>query len=76
MTHEITVFTKDGCVPCKMTKATLEKLGLQFKERNINHDDTARDELIAQGFQSVPLVFIDGKPEIKGFRPDLLAKIA
>ncbi|MDR0899762.1 MAG: glutaredoxin family protein [Lactobacillaceae bacterium] len=71
----ITVFTKDGCVSCKMTKETLKQLGIEFTERNINHDETAIQELISQGFQTVPLVMVDGVPKIAVFRPDKLKEL-
>ncbi|TYC50165.1 glutaredoxin-like protein NrdH [Weissella muntiaci] len=73
---EITVFTKDNCIQCKMTKKTLEQYGVTFKERNVSADESALAYLKEQGYQSVPVVMSKLFEPINGFRPDLLANLA
>ncbi|GAK30603.1 glutaredoxin-like protein NrdH [Weissella oryzae SG25] len=71
----ITVFTKDNCIQCKMTKKTLEQYGISFEERNVSQDAEALKFLKGQGYQSVPVVMAQDFEPINGFRPDLLATL-
>ncbi|MHC9532282.1 glutaredoxin-like protein NrdH [Dellaglioa sp. BT-FLS60] len=73
---KITVFTKNNCIQCKMTKRFLEENNVDFDERNISEDDNAIDYLKGQGFQAVPVVEAPGFDTIAGFRPDMLKKLA
>ena len=49
---------------------------MTFTAYNVDEDDRAYDELIARGFRSVPVTFVDDRP-IKGFdEPALETAIA
>lgn len=74
--QNVTIYTKDNCIQCKMTKKTLAAYGITFTERNVSQDNKALQLLKEQGFQSVPVVMTDGMEPINGFRPDLLSELA
>lgn len=72
MNQLVKIFTKDGCMQCKMTKRFLTDHQIQFEEHNINQQPQALTYLKQQGFQSVPVVVTDSQPPIIGFRPSEL----
>lgn len=74
--QNVTVFSKDNCIQCKMTKKTLEQYGIAYVERNVSHDAEALAFLKEQGYQSVPVVMSKDMDPINGFRPDLLSSLA
>ena len=66
---KVTIYSTPWCAFCKTEKQYLEHLGVAFKERDIEEDDGAMDELLAKvGGQasSVPVTDIDGVI-IRGF---------
>lgn len=71
----ITLFTKNGCPQCRMTRNYLSTHNIPFTERNINNEPEAVNYLKAQGFKAVPVVEADGMDAFSGFRPDVLAKL-
>jgi glutaredoxin-like protein NrdH len=71
---EITVYTKNDCVQCKMTKKFLEQMGVNYKTINIDEQPEYVDYLKARGHRQTPVVAIDGLEEFTGFRPDVLKK--
>ncbi|CAH0417420.1 glutaredoxin-like protein NrdH [Periweissella fabaria] len=74
--NKLTVFTKDNCIQCKMTKRFLEARGIAFEEKNVSTNPEYVDYLKAQGFQSVPVVEGANIDSIAGFRPDALQQLA
>lgn len=65
----VVIYSAPWCAFCKTEKQYLEHLGVAFKERDIEEDDGAMDELLAKvGGQasSVPVTDIDGVI-IRGF---------
>lgn len=68
----ITIYTKNGCVQCKMTKKYLQEHNINFEEKNINTDPNAVDYLKDLGYRSVPVLFTKDDNPIVGFRPDKL----
>lgn len=73
---KLTVFTKNNCIQCKMTKRFLAEHGIDFEEKNINDNPEYIDYLKGQGFGAVPVVEGVGIETIAGFRPDVLKKLA
>lgn len=71
----VTVYTKNNCVQCMMTKKTLLQYGVDFTEKNVEDNIEAMEFLKSEGYQAVPVVFADQQEPIKGFRPDLLKKL-
>lgn len=69
----ITVYTKNNCMPCKMTKRKLHELGVNYKEINVDEDLTALEYLMECGLRSLPVVFKDDEPVvIGGYAPNIL----
>ncbi len=52
----ITVFSQDNCVPCKKVKTWLDNKGVEYTERNIQHDPTAFEELVSMNYNSTPVI--------------------
>ncbi|MCP8856867.1 glutaredoxin-like protein NrdH [Latilactobacillus fuchuensis] len=72
----ITLYTKNGCPQCRMTKHFLETHDVTFVEHNINDDPQYIDYLRENGFQAVPVLEADGIDSFSGFRPAELQKLA
>lgn len=68
----IDVYTKDACQPCRATKRTMDRAGLEYNEiRAADH----MDELAPLGHTSAPVVVVtddngDMVDHWAGFRPD------
>ncbi|WP_416588714.1 redoxin NrdH [Lactiplantibacillus plantarum] len=73
---KVTIFTKNNCMQCKMTKKFLTAHNIAFEEKNINTNPEYVDYLKNQGFHAVPVVEINGEDSIAGFRPDALKQLA
>lgn len=72
----ITVYTKNNCMPCKMTKRKLQELGVSYKEINVDEDLSALEFLMECGFRSLPVVFNnDGPIVIGGYATNILETI-
>jgi glutaredoxin-like protein NrdH len=75
--NTITLYTKDNCPQCKMTKKFLADKNLSFEEINIDVETQYIDSLKEKGFRSVPVITTaDEKVTIVGFRPDQLRTLA
>lgn len=72
----ITVYTKNRCPQCLITKKYLLNKGLEYNEVNIDENHEAKkyisDEL---GFSSLPVVTSDLLEAFSGFRPEELDKL-
>ena len=70
----IDVYTKDACQPCRSTKRTLDRLGLDYTDRRaVEHMDV----LAPLGHTSAPVVVVtddngDMVDHWAGFSPDKL----
>jgi len=71
----ITLFSKNNCMQCKMTKRFLSENNISFEEVNIDNEPNAIDWLKEKGFQSVPVITSDATTVV-GFRPDQLRQLA
>ena len=73
MAKKVTVYSKADCMQCNFTKKWLMDEGLEYEEIRADLDDKAlayvKDEL---GFNSLPVVVIEGEVPFHGFRPDRL----
>lgn len=65
----IQVFSKSSCVQCTATYRALDKLGLEYEVIDLAEDEAALTEILAMGYQQVPVV-VDGEDHWAGFRPD------
>ena len=73
---KVTVYSKNNCMQCKMTKRFLSEHNVEFEEHNISQNPEYVSYLKDHGFQAVPVVEAPGVPAFYGFRPDQLTKIA
>ncbi|MFT9267270.1 glutaredoxin-like protein NrdH [Oenococcus sp.] len=71
---DITVYTKNDCVQCKMTKKFLTSMGADFREINIDQHPEFVAQLKEAGYRQTPVVKIDGLDAFSGFRPNVLKK--
>jgi glutaredoxin-like protein NrdH len=70
---KVTVYTKNGCPQCDMTKNVLSGEGIDFEVFNIEDDDVKYDYVVnTLGLRQMPVVVVEGKEPFSGFRPDLL----
>lgn len=51
------IYTKPGCGYCTQAKDHLSKLGLAYEEINVATDPAAREKLIAEGHQTLPVLY-------------------
>lgn len=72
----ITLYTKNNCPQCNMTKRFLIDKQIDYVERNIDTEPQYVDWLKEQGFRSVPVLTKEDTPAIVGFRPDQLRSLA
>lgn len=57
---KVTIYSKGYCPYCKMAKATLKKLGLNFDELDITNNTRFEQEMRQRSKRrSVPQIFID-----------------
>lgn len=72
----VTVYSKNNCMQCKMTKRYLTEHNVDFQEINVSNQPEYVDYLKNLGYQSVPVVMLDDADPIVGFRPDELKELA
>ena len=72
----ITVYTKNGCPQCDMTKRVLTGEGIEFTPINVDEDLDAREYVInVLGLTSMPVVVVEGQEPFTGFQPDKLQEL-
>jgi len=71
---KVTIYSTTWCAFCKTEKQYLEKLGVNFVEKDIEEDAAAHQELMGKiggNFRGVPVTDIDGDL-VRGFdRPKI-----
>ncbi|CAK1223581.1 MULTISPECIES: glutaredoxin-like protein NrdH [Fructobacillus] len=72
---QVTVFTKNNCVQCKMTKRYLDNMGVGYEEINIEEQPEYLAQLKDAGFKQTPVVQIAGQEAFSGFQPDALKSL-
>ncbi|WP_010622951.1 glutaredoxin-like protein NrdH [Paucilactobacillus suebicus] len=72
----VTVFSKNNCVQCKMTKRFLAEHHVDFIEHNIDEQPQYIDGLKQEGFLATPVVKLANGKTFSGFRPDQLKQLA
>lgn len=68
------IYTSSTCPYCTMAKDYFNEKGVNFEEKNVQTDATAREELMAKGYTGVPVIVI-GEEEIVGFDKARLEKL-
>jgi glutaredoxin-like protein NrdH len=72
---KITVWTKNNCVQCDMTKKELTKRGINFEEQSLEDNPLAVEGFKDQGLLAAPIVETDTK-KWSGFRLDKIKSLA
>lgn len=73
---KITVYTKDGCPQCVMTKTVLKEEGIEFEEINVEEDQAAFEYVANElNIRQMPVVVAEGQEPFSGFRPDRLKEL-
>lgn len=70
----ITVFSKNNCMQCKMTKKFLEKEAVAFQEINIDEQPEYIEHVKDLGFAAAPVIQA-GDIVFSGFQPAKLKEI-
>lgn len=72
---KVTIYSRNNCMQCKMTKRFLTEHHVDFIEHNINENPQYVDYLKNRGFQSLPVIET-ADTQFSGFRPDKLQQLA
>lgn len=72
MIKQVMVYSKAGCGQCQFTKKFLHKMNIDFLEKNVTENSEWLEEVKAFGFQSLPVVQIEGEEPFSGFQPERL----
>lgn len=70
---DITVYTKDACKQCDMTKDVLDAKGIVYEVRDLA-DPVNLAEVKAHGYLQAPVVVTD-EDHWSGFRPDKIDEL-
>lgn len=71
---QITLFSKNNCMQCKMTKKFLEQNGADYQEINIDEHPEKIDYVKSLGFTAAPVIEA-GDVTFSGFQPAKLKEI-
>ncbi|HEO7146254.1 TPA: redoxin NrdH, partial [Streptococcus agalactiae] len=70
----ITVFSKNNCMQCKMTKKFLDQHGADFEEINIDEKPEKIEYVKNLGFSAAPVIEA-GNVVFSGFQPSKLKEL-
>ncbi|HGA2539684.1 TPA: redoxin NrdH [Streptococcus agalactiae] len=70
----ITVFSKNNCMQCKMTKKFLDQHGADFEEINIDEKPEKIEYVKNLGFSAAPVIEA-GNIVFSGFQPSKLKEL-
>lgn len=70
-----TVYTKNNCVQCDMTKRLMDQMGIQYNTINISEQPEELDKLIAMGYRAAPVVITENA-SWAGFQPEKISLLA
>jgi glutaredoxin 3 len=72
MYPNITIYSADWCAFCHAAKDYLDKKGVKYTERNVEHDqEFAREAVQKSGQTGIPVIDIDGTVIIGFDRPKI-----
>lgn len=72
---QVTVYSKPNCMQCNFTKKWLDDNKIEFKEVNVMDEPQTLMVIKSWGFQSLPVVEIEGQEPFFGFQPDRLESV-
>ncbi|HLB23081.1 MAG TPA: glutaredoxin domain-containing protein [Dehalococcoidia bacterium] len=77
--HEVVLFTQGFCEFSEMVRLHLESRGQKYRERDLDYDPSAREDMMKLGGTGTPVTVIDGEvilgydeeaiDELLGFEP-------
>ncbi|HFH8283620.1 TPA: redoxin NrdH [Streptococcus agalactiae] len=70
----ITIFSKNNCMQCKMTKKFLDQHGADFEEINIDEKPEKIEYVRNLGFSAAPVIEA-GNVVFSGFQPSKLKEL-
>lgn len=68
----IKVYSKPNCMQCKYTKIWLDEHNIEYVELDVEKNEEYLQEMKGLGFNSLPLIVIDGQEPFTGFKIDKL----
>jgi glutaredoxin-like protein NrdH len=71
-----TVYTKNNCVQCDMTKRLMDKIGVEYTTVDIIENPDELDKLIKMGYKAAPVVITDDGQSWAGFQPEKIENLA
>lgn len=73
----LTVYSKQNCIQCEMTKMWLNQNKIQFESVDVSEDPEKLEEIKLNGFQQLPVVTLDKYFENawSGFNVDRLEEL-
>lgn len=71
---DITIYSKNNCMQCKMTKKFLEQNGASFEEINIDEHPEQVEYVKSLGFTAAPVIK-SGDIAFSGFQPAKLKEL-
>jgi len=73
---KITVYTKNNCPQCDITKTVLSGEGIEFETINVEENENALNYIKNDlGFSATPVIVADGIEPFSGFQPDKLKSL-
>lgn len=74
-TDGVIVYTKNGCMPCKMTMKKMDKAGIDYTTVNMDETPEAIDYIKGLGHMSAPVVVASKDDHWSGLRPDRIEEL-
>lgn len=71
----VRIYTKNRCMPCKLTKRMFDESGIEYEEINMEENPDEREKVANAGFVSAPVVEVDGDFVTSGFKPETVKQI-
>lgn len=72
----ITLYSKPGCQPCRLTARKLEAAGIPFREVDVTEVPAALEYITEElGYSAAPVVVVDDQEHWSGLRPDKIAAL-
>ena len=72
----VTLYTKENCVQCSMTKQLMDKLGVEYSTIDIVENPEELDKLIEMGYKAAPVVMTADGESWAGFQPEKINSLA
>lgn len=77
MTNAVPViYSKPGCSACTWTKIQFDEKGLEYTIVDITKSEDAYNEVVALGYQQMPVVYASEDNHWSGRNPQKIAELA